>query len=96
MLQAYGEGFEILKSSDFDALDLRAISHLWNQGSVVRSWLLELAGRSRGGHDFICFCNYSVAKLLQERCARETRHASQTKGIEYWAPARYTRNAQCP
>ena len=43
MLQAYGEGFEILKSSDFDALDLRAISHLWNQGSVVRSWLLELA-----------------------------------------------------
>ena len=37
MLQAYGEGFEILKSSDFAALDLRAISHLWNQGSVVRS-----------------------------------------------------------
>ena len=46
MLQAYGEGFEILKSSDFDALDLRAISHLWNQGSVVRSWLLELAERA--------------------------------------------------
>ena len=43
MLQAYGEGFEILKSSDLYALDLRAISHLWNQGSVVRSWLLELA-----------------------------------------------------
>lgn len=43
MLQAYGEGFEILKkSSDYD-LDLSAISHLWNQGSVVRSWLLELA-----------------------------------------------------
>lgn len=46
MLQAYGEGFEILKASDFDALDLRAISHLWNQGSVVRSWLLELAERA--------------------------------------------------
>lgn len=46
MLQAYGEGFEILKSSDFAALDLRAISHLWNQGSVVRSWLLELAERA--------------------------------------------------
>jgi 6-phosphogluconate dehydrogenase len=46
MLQAYGEGFEILKSSDFDALDLHAISHLWNQGSVLRSWLLELAERA--------------------------------------------------
>ncbi len=46
MLQAYGEGFEILKSSDFDELNLRAISHLWNQGSVVRSWLLELAERA--------------------------------------------------
>ncbi len=46
MLQAYGEGFEILHASDFKALDLRAIAHLWNQGSVVRSWLLELAERA--------------------------------------------------
>jgi 6-phosphogluconate dehydrogenase len=43
MLQAYGEGFEILKAADQYDLDLGAISHLWNQGSVVRSWLLELA-----------------------------------------------------
>jgi 6-phosphogluconate dehydrogenase len=42
MMQAYAEGFEMLKESGFD-LDLRAVSHLWNQGSVVRSWLLELA-----------------------------------------------------
>ena len=42
MLQAYGEGFELLKASQFE-LDLAKISHLWNQGSVVRSWLLELA-----------------------------------------------------
>jgi 6-phosphogluconate dehydrogenase len=42
MLQAYGEGFELLKSSQFP-LDLAKIAHLWNQGSVVRSWLLELA-----------------------------------------------------
>jgi 6-phosphogluconate dehydrogenase len=45
MLQAYGEGFEILRNSEFE-LDLGAISHLWNQGSVVRSWLLELAERA--------------------------------------------------
>ena len=42
MLQAYGEGFELLKASGFD-LDLGKIAHLWDQGSVVRSWLLELA-----------------------------------------------------
>jgi 6-phosphogluconate dehydrogenase len=45
MLQAYGEGFEILEKSRYD-YDLRAISSLWNQGSVVRSWLLELAERA--------------------------------------------------
>ena len=46
MLQAYAEGFEILHAADFKELDLRAIAHLWNQGSVVRSWLLELAERA--------------------------------------------------
>ncbi len=42
MLQAYGEGFEILKNSQFD-YDLHELSRLWNYGSVIRSWLLELA-----------------------------------------------------
>jgi len=42
MLQAYAEGFEILKASPF-AFDLVQLSRLWNQGSVIRSWLLELA-----------------------------------------------------
>jgi 6-phosphogluconate dehydrogenase len=45
MMEAYAEGFEILKASEFD-YDLAALSHLWNQGSVVRSWLLELAERA--------------------------------------------------
>ena len=44
MMQAYGEGFEIMEASQFGPeFDFAAISHLWNQGSVVRSWLLELA-----------------------------------------------------
>jgi 6-phosphogluconate dehydrogenase len=44
MMAAYGEGFSILKASPYgDALDLAEVSHLWNRGSVVRSWLLELA-----------------------------------------------------
>jgi 6-phosphogluconate dehydrogenase len=45
MLQAYAEGFEILESSQFD-LDLQRVASLWNRGSVVRSWLLELAERA--------------------------------------------------
>ncbi|HEU4452568.1 MAG TPA: decarboxylating 6-phosphogluconate dehydrogenase [Longimicrobium sp.] len=45
LLQAYAEGFEILHASDF-GLDLHAIAGLWNHGSVVRSWLLELLERA--------------------------------------------------
>jgi 6-phosphogluconate dehydrogenase len=41
MLAAYGEGFEILKSSEYD-LDLTEVAGIWRYGSVVRSWLLEL------------------------------------------------------
>jgi 6-phosphogluconate dehydrogenase len=42
MLAAYGEGFEILEKSEF-TYDLHQLAELWLHGSVVRSWLLELA-----------------------------------------------------
>ena len=42
MLQAYAEGFEILHSSEYD-LDLKDVTRVWQNGSVVRSWLLDLA-----------------------------------------------------
>ncbi|MDH3393463.1 MAG: decarboxylating 6-phosphogluconate dehydrogenase, partial [Desulfobulbaceae bacterium] len=43
MMQAYGEGFAILEASPYGkGLDYAKVSHLWNQGSVIRSWLLEL------------------------------------------------------
>jgi 6-phosphogluconate dehydrogenase len=45
LMQAYAEGFEIMHASSYE-LDLAGISELWMQGSVVRSWLLELAGRA--------------------------------------------------
>jgi 6-phosphogluconate dehydrogenase len=41
LMQAYGEGFEIMRASEFD-LDLHEIAGIWRYGSVVRSWLLEL------------------------------------------------------
>jgi 6-phosphogluconate dehydrogenase len=43
MMQAYGEGFAILEGSPYaESLDYSKVAHLWNQGSVIRSWLLEL------------------------------------------------------
>ncbi len=42
MLQSYAEGFEILKAAPF-SFDLVQLARLWNHGSVIRSWLLELA-----------------------------------------------------
>jgi 6-phosphogluconate dehydrogenase len=41
IMQAYAEGFELMHASDYE-LDMAQIAHLWNQGSVVRSWLCEL------------------------------------------------------
>jgi 6-phosphogluconate dehydrogenase len=45
MMQAYAEGFSLFNASDFE-LDNAKIAHLWMQGSVVRSWLCELAARA--------------------------------------------------
>jgi len=45
MMAAYGEGFELLAGSRFD-VDLAQVSALWMRGSVVRSWLLDLAHRA--------------------------------------------------
>jgi 6-phosphogluconate dehydrogenase len=47
LLQAFAEGYEILaKSSKYPDLDLHGIAELWQHGSVVRSWLNELAVRA--------------------------------------------------
>jgi 6-phosphogluconate dehydrogenase len=52
LMQAYAEGFDVLRGSEFD-LDLHEIAGIWRYGSVVRSWLLELlyaAFEKDGGH----------------------------------------------
>lgn len=44
MMQAYSEGFDLLEASEYsEHLNYQDVAHLWNQGSVIRSWLLELA-----------------------------------------------------
>lgn len=45
MMQAIGEGFEMLHKSRYE-LDLKAVANVWNHGSVIRSWLIELAGNA--------------------------------------------------
>ena len=44
LMQAYAEGFEVMAKSRFD-IDMHAVAKVWNRGSVIRSWLLELAER---------------------------------------------------
>ena len=51
LLQAYAEGYEILHASQDFTLDLGQIAKLWNHGSVVRSWLNELAERALSRDD---------------------------------------------
>jgi 6-phosphogluconate dehydrogenase len=46
MMQAYAEGFSILKHKKEFSLDLAQIAELWRNGSVVRSWLLDLTARA--------------------------------------------------
>jgi len=49
MMQAYGEGFALLEASPYATdFDYKKIAHLWNQGSVIRSWLLELLENAFG------------------------------------------------
>ena len=45
LMQAYAEGFDLLDKSDFD-IDLAQVAEVWRHGSVVRSWLLDLAAHA--------------------------------------------------
>jgi 6-phosphogluconate dehydrogenase len=46
MMQAYAEGFALLRGKEAFSLDMAQISELWRHGSVVRSWLLDLTAES--------------------------------------------------
>jgi len=46
MMQSFAEGFSLMKAKKDFGLDLAQISHLWQDGSVVRSWLLDLAANA--------------------------------------------------
>jgi 6-phosphogluconate dehydrogenase len=60
LMQAYAEGFDLFNKSEYE-LDNAKISHLWGQGSVVRSWLCELAARAfeADGNDLHTLTGYT-------------------------------------
>ncbi|MBU6391214.1 MAG: decarboxylating 6-phosphogluconate dehydrogenase [Planctomycetes bacterium] len=60
MMAALGEGFEIMKASPYGGnIDFAEVAHLWNQGSVIRSWLLELAAAAfKKDKDLSSVCGY--------------------------------------
>ena len=50
MMQAYAEGFAIMQHKADFALDLHQVAEIWREGSVVRSWLLDLTSRALGAN----------------------------------------------
>ncbi|MET0807822.1 MAG: phosphogluconate dehydrogenase (NAD(+)-dependent, decarboxylating) [Pseudoxanthomonas sp.] len=50
MMQAYAEGFAIMQGKQDFALDLHQVAEIWREGSVVRSWLLDLTSNALGGN----------------------------------------------
>jgi 6-phosphogluconate dehydrogenase len=60
LMQAYAEGFEVFDKCEYE-LDQAKIAHLWGQGSVVRSWLCELAARAfeEDGNDLSAIEGYT-------------------------------------
>ena len=51
MLEAYGEGFELLNSSEFD-ISLKKVSKLWDKNSIIKSFMLEIANKAFEDKDF--------------------------------------------
>jgi 6-phosphogluconate dehydrogenase (decarboxylating) len=65
MLQAIGEGVDLLSRSDYE-LDLPALFHNWSHGSVIRGWFVELTERALREHDLDLLSGLTpMNKLLQ-------------------------------
>ena len=78
LMQAYAEGFEIMAAADEFSLDLHEIASIWRYGSVVRSWLLELAERALApgsGFDKI------EAYVVDSGEGRWTAHEAINRGV---------------
>ena len=90
IMQAYGEGFELMYKSKFD-IDLKEVAGLWNRGSVVRSWLCELAERAfeQEGNDLADIG--ASASRTPARAAGRSSTASTSTSRPRSSPPRCTR-----
>jgi 6-phosphogluconate dehydrogenase len=77
LMQAYAEGFDLFDKCEYE-LDQAKIAHLWGQGSVVRSWLCELAARAfeADGNDLHALTGYTADSgegrwTIEEATARD-------------------------
>jgi 6-phosphogluconate dehydrogenase len=68
LLQAYAEGFQLLRQGPYQHLDLAQIAHLWNHGAMVRSWLLTLISDI----------------LQEDQELRDVAGHIDSKGMEQW------------
>src|SRR6202034_2059182 len=78
LMQAYAEGFEIMGAADEFNLDLHEIASIWRYGSVVRSWLLDLAERAlRPGAGF----DDLKGGVRDSGCGRGKAHEAIDRGV---------------
>ena len=83
LMQAYAEGFEILHASEYP-LDLEAISKAWMHGTVIRSWLLELAGRAFEQHGTDLVRHQGLGRRLRRGpLDGPGRHRPQRSGADH-------------
>ena len=78
LLQAYAEGFHLLKDGQFnnEHLDLEAIAGLWNHGSVIRSWILELVQDIMKDDQDLADINGNIASTGMGKWTVEQAHQS--------------------
>ena len=72
MMQAYGEGFALMRHKTEFNLDLHQVAEIWRDGSVVQSWLLDLVRRRTGGK--------SRSERNRPLCARFRRRPLDRRG----------------
>jgi len=79
VMQSMAEGFELLKNGPFDDVDLERVTHIWNHGSIIRSYLMELAEKA--------FHNEGDLERIEDYVddSGEGRWAAET-AIEYAVP----------
>ena len=104
MMQAYAEGFGLFDASEFE-LDNAKIAHLWMRGSVVRSWLCELAASAfeQEGNDLEALepvvaesgeGRWTVEDAVEKRIPTAGHHGGALRALQHAGPRRLRRQGE--